>query len=41
MSTSSSSFDCVSCQLRKKPSLSFNNREYVASAHFDLIHSNI
>jgi hypothetical protein len=35
---STSSFDCVSCQLGKQPTLPYNNSESIASASFDLIH---
>ena len=38
-SVSSSSFDCMPCQLSKQPALPFNNSESIASATFDLIHS--
>jgi hypothetical protein len=31
--------DCVSCQLAKKPALSFNNNDSFSHASFDLIHS--
>jgi hypothetical protein len=40
-SVSSSPFDCMPCQLGKQPTLPFNNRESIASATFDLIHSDI
>uniref|UniRef100_A0A2N9IQ04 Integrase catalytic domain-containing protein n=1 Tax=Fagus sylvatica TaxID=28930 RepID=A0A2N9IQ04_FAGSY len=35
----SSPFDCMPCQLGKQPALPFNNSESIASATFDLIHS--
>jgi hypothetical protein len=35
-SVSSSSFDCMPCQLGKQPALPFNNSESIASATFDL-----
>uniref|UniRef100_A0A2N9FKE7 Reverse transcriptase Ty1/copia-type domain-containing protein n=1 Tax=Fagus sylvatica TaxID=28930 RepID=A0A2N9FKE7_FAGSY len=38
-SVSSSPFDCMPCQLGKQPALPFNNSESIASATFDLIHS--
>jgi hypothetical protein len=41
VSTSSSSFDCVSCHLGKQLALPFKNSEFVASAPFDLVHSNV
>uniref|UniRef100_A0A2N9HB54 Integrase catalytic domain-containing protein n=1 Tax=Fagus sylvatica TaxID=28930 RepID=A0A2N9HB54_FAGSY len=40
-SVSSSPFDCMPCQLGKQPALPFNNSESIASATFDLIHSDI
>jgi transposase InsO family protein len=40
-SVSSSPFDCMSCQLGKQPALPFNNSESIASATFDLIHSDV
>ena len=40
-SVSSSPFDCMPCQLGKQPALSFNNSESIASATFDLIHSDV
>uniref|UniRef100_A0A2N9IU69 Integrase catalytic domain-containing protein n=1 Tax=Fagus sylvatica TaxID=28930 RepID=A0A2N9IU69_FAGSY len=40
-SVSSSPFDCMPCQLGKQPVLPFNNSESIASATFDLIHSDI
>jgi len=39
-SMSNGSFDCISCQLGKQPTLPFNN-ESIAFASFDLIHSNV
>jgi hypothetical protein len=38
---SNKSFDCISCQLGKQPALPFNNSESIASASFDLIHSDV
>uniref|UniRef100_A0A2N9F2K6 Integrase catalytic domain-containing protein n=1 Tax=Fagus sylvatica TaxID=28930 RepID=A0A2N9F2K6_FAGSY len=38
-SVSFSPFDCMPCQLGKQPVLPFNNSESIASATFDLIHS--
>jgi hypothetical protein len=38
---SSSPFDCMPCQLGKQPTLPFNNSESIASATFDLIHSDV
>uniref|UniRef100_A0A2N9J4W0 Reverse transcriptase Ty1/copia-type domain-containing protein n=1 Tax=Fagus sylvatica TaxID=28930 RepID=A0A2N9J4W0_FAGSY len=38
-SSPSSPFDCMPCQLGKQPALPFNNSESIASATFDLIHS--
>ena len=38
---SSSPFDCMPCQLGKQPALPFNNSESIASATFDLIHSDV
>jgi hypothetical protein len=38
---SNSSFDCTFCQLGKQPALPFNNSESIASASFDLIHSDV
>uniref|UniRef100_A0A2N9F3K8 Integrase catalytic domain-containing protein n=1 Tax=Fagus sylvatica TaxID=28930 RepID=A0A2N9F3K8_FAGSY len=40
-SVSSSPFDCMPCQLGKQPALPFNNSESIASATFDLIHSDV
>uniref|UniRef100_A0A2N9ILM3 Integrase catalytic domain-containing protein n=1 Tax=Fagus sylvatica TaxID=28930 RepID=A0A2N9ILM3_FAGSY len=40
-SVSSSPFDCMPCQLGKQPTLPFNNSESIASATFDLIHSDV
>ena len=40
-SVSSSPFDCMPCQLSKQPALPFNNSESIASATFDLIHSDV
>jgi hypothetical protein len=40
-SVSNKSFDCISCQLGKQLSLPFNNSESIASASFDLIHSDV
>jgi hypothetical protein len=40
-SVSSSPFDCMSCQLGKQPALPFNNSESIASATFDLLHSDV
>jgi hypothetical protein len=40
-SISSSPFDCMPCQLGKQPALPFNNSESIASATFDLIHSDV
>uniref|UniRef100_A0A2N9IJZ0 Integrase catalytic domain-containing protein n=1 Tax=Fagus sylvatica TaxID=28930 RepID=A0A2N9IJZ0_FAGSY len=40
-SVSSSPFDCMPCQLSKQPALPSNNSESIASATFDLIHSNV
>lgn len=40
-SVSKSYFDCISCQLGKQPALPFNNSESIASASFDLIHSDV
>jgi hypothetical protein len=40
-SVSNKSFDCISCQLGKQPALPFNNSESIASASFDLIHSDV
>jgi hypothetical protein len=40
-SVSSSPFDCMPCQLDKQPALPFNNSESIASATFDLIHSDV
>jgi transposase InsO family protein len=40
-SVSSSPFDCMPCQLGQQPALPFNNSESIASATFDLIHSDI
>ena len=40
-SVSSSPFDCMPCQLGKQPTLPFNNSESIASATFNLIHSDI
>jgi hypothetical protein len=40
-SVSSSSFDCISCQLGKQPALPFNNSESHATASFDLIHYDV
>ena len=34
-------FDCVSCQLSKHHALLFANSNFVSSASFDLIHSDI
>jgi hypothetical protein len=31
----------MSCQLEKQPALPFNNSESIASASFDLIHSDV
>uniref|UniRef100_A0A2N9J336 Reverse transcriptase Ty1/copia-type domain-containing protein n=1 Tax=Fagus sylvatica TaxID=28930 RepID=A0A2N9J336_FAGSY len=39
-SVSSNAFDCMPCHLGKQPTLPFNNSESIASATFDLIHSN-
>ena len=35
------SFDCVSCQLGKKPVLPFNTNESISTDIFDLIHSDV
>ena len=35
------SVDCVSCQLAKQPTLSFNNSDSFPHTSFDLIHSDI
>uniref|UniRef100_A0A2N9F943 Integrase catalytic domain-containing protein n=1 Tax=Fagus sylvatica TaxID=28930 RepID=A0A2N9F943_FAGSY len=40
-SVSSNPFDCMPCQLGKQPALPFNNSESIASATFDLIHSDV
>jgi transposase InsO family protein len=40
-SVSSSPFYCMPCQLGKQPVLPFNNSESIASATFDLIHSDV
>jgi hypothetical protein len=40
-SVSSSPFDCMPCQLSKQPALPFNNSESIASATFNLIHSDV
>jgi transposase InsO family protein len=40
-SVSSSPFDCMPCQLAKQSALPFNNNESIASATFDLIHSDV
>ena len=40
-SVSSNAFDCMPCHLDKQPTLPFNNSEFIASATFDLIHSNV
>ena len=40
-SVSFSLFDYMSCQLSKQPALPFNNSESIASATFDLIHSDV
>ena len=40
-SVSSSPFDCMPCQLSKQPVLPLNNSESIASATFDLIHSDV
>jgi hypothetical protein len=40
-SVSNKSFDCISCQLGKQPALPYNNSESIASASFDLIHSDV
>jgi hypothetical protein len=32
---------CISCQLKKQSALPFNNSESIASASFDLIHSDV
>jgi hypothetical protein len=40
-SVSNESFDCMSCQLVKQPALAFNNSESIASASFNLIHSDV
>jgi hypothetical protein len=37
----SESFDCVACQLGKQSALPFNKSDYVFSAHFDLIPSDV
>ena len=38
---STENFDCVSCQLEKQPTLSFNTSETVSTDIFDLIHSDV
>ena len=40
-SISSNPFDSMPCQLGKQPALPFNNSEFIASATFDLIHSDV
>jgi hypothetical protein len=34
-------FDCISCHLGKQTHLSFNKNEFLSSAPFDLVHSDI
>ena len=40
-SVSTENFDCVSCQLGKQPTLSFNTSESISTDIFDLIHSDV
>ena len=40
-SVSIENFDCVSCQLGKQPTLSFNTSESISTDIFDLIHSDV
>jgi hypothetical protein len=40
-SVSNNSFDCISCQLGKQPTLPFNNSESHTTASFDLIHFDV